>query len=215
MCVVGIVSIGFSGIKFMEEFIGRNVEGIFLKDAANDDHGMSSEDIHNDTPAMAIEVVDADDRVVVFGEDVIEFGFVFDDIGDAGEGFESPFHIAHEPGEAVFVAIAFEDCLESLDHALAVEETIFQVGILPVANFELAGTFRGIDIDAGGAASAEVFLTIAGVDDVKQFLAPVESFLKEGHEDLVLFLSRVEKSADVPGLLEGAPGEANGRCCGG
>lgn len=84
-----------------------------------------------------------------------------------------------------------------------------------MANFELTGTFRGIDIDAGIAASAEVFLTIAGVDDVKQLFASIEAFLKEGHQDLVLFFSGVEKSADVPGFLKGAPGEAHGRGLGG
>lgn len=70
---VWMMSVGSFGIKFMEEFIGRNVEWIFLKNPADDDHGMGSEDIHDDTPAMAIEVVDTNDRVVVFGEDVIEF----------------------------------------------------------------------------------------------------------------------------------------------
>ena len=51
--------------KFSQELIRRYKEGILLKDAPDDDHGMSSHDVNHRVPPKLTKMVSADDGVVV------------------------------------------------------------------------------------------------------------------------------------------------------
>jgi hypothetical protein len=68
--------------KFTQEFVRRDKEGILLKDAADDDHGMGPHDVnHHVTPKFS-ERVGADDCVLVAAPHVVDTRLELNDIVD-------------------------------------------------------------------------------------------------------------------------------------
>src|SRR6185437_11140044 len=77
--------VGLSLIEFLQHFIGRYVERIFLQKAAEDHHRMRSHDVYHNAGFESRQVVSTDDRVVVFRQDMVEPRFILDNVVYAGQ----------------------------------------------------------------------------------------------------------------------------------
>src|SRR5690348_93956 len=62
--------------KVLQEFIGRQEEWVFVKSATDDHHGVRSKNVKNDRAAKFIEIVNANDRVWVPWQNIVQPGLV-------------------------------------------------------------------------------------------------------------------------------------------
>ena len=80
-------SIGSSPLRsrtqFTQHFVGGYEERILLQDAADNDHGMCSHDVHHHVGAKLGQIIGSAHRIVVLGENVVQAGFVLYDVFDA------------------------------------------------------------------------------------------------------------------------------------
>src|SRR5579872_6816883 len=78
--------------KLTQKFVWRNKEGIFLKEAAYDDHRMGAHNVNHLVPAKLPEVISANHRVFVMTPNVIHAGLELNDIIDVRSIFHCPVH---------------------------------------------------------------------------------------------------------------------------
>ena len=87
------MSSGAAFAQLAQKLVGRHEERVLLQDAADDHHRVCAHDVHGDFCTKLVQIVGSTHRVVVFGQDVIEPRFVFDDVVDAGSILERPLHV--------------------------------------------------------------------------------------------------------------------------
>jgi hypothetical protein len=80
--------------KFSQELIRRYKERILLKDAADDNHGMSSHDVNHRVTSKTTEMVSTDDRVVVPKPYIVYTRLELNHVIDMRSIFNCPVHTA-------------------------------------------------------------------------------------------------------------------------
>jgi hypothetical protein len=193
-----------------EHLLGRDIERIFLEDAADDDHRMRAHDVDHGTGIELGQVIGADHRVVLRGQRMVQARLVFDDIVHAGPVFERPFHVGDVAGNFPRRSITrINHFQQGFDHPVLVEMAILEVGFAPVAHFELPLRFGGGGVDAFLLQARQVGGAQFRVDDMEGAVAALESFHDEGHEHAVLFFLGVEKGAGMAGMGKGGTGQVH------
>jgi hypothetical protein len=200
--------LGASLIQLLEKLLRRHKEGILLKNAADDDHGMCPHDIHHDVTTELGEIVDADDGVVVTAPDVIDPRFELDQIVNAIRMPASPFHLTNDPAAGVrAVGRAACEVLEHPKHAILIEPAIAEIGVGIDAKFELAAApcFHGVD--SGSGQVPDMAIVALGADDMDRLMAAVEAILNEWQQNTVFFFLTIEERTDMTCLIEVGTGK--------
>jgi hypothetical protein len=97
----------------------------------------------------------------------------------------------------------FQQCrLEQRDLPVLVKVSVFEVGILPVADDQSFLALSPSDIDARFLEAPQVVLAPWAIEDVKCAITLLETLFDKGHQHPVLFLLAVEEGADVPLAIE-------------
>jgi hypothetical protein len=144
--------LGASLVKLLEELLWGHKEGVLLKNAANDDHGMRPYHVHDGVTAELREIVDADNGIVVLAPDIIDPCLKLDQVVNARRMTVGPFHLTNDPAERIPpVSRSTGDALERLEHAVLIEPTVGQIGFGAVAKFQLTAILccRSINSDSG------------------------------------------------------------------
>jgi hypothetical protein len=187
-----------------QHLVGRHEERVLLQDAADDHHRVCAHDVHDDFCTKLVQIVGSTHGVVVFGQDVVEPRFVFDDVVDAGSILERPLHVGDQPRQRVALGLpALEHFLYQREHLILIEPALAQIRILPAPDFELAGLFGAVNGDARLLQPPAVLGAMGVLDDVEGLFAVLDAFADEGEEHPVFFVLAVEERADVPGPSEG------------
>ncbi len=195
-------------MQLLKKLLRRHKEGVLLKNAADDDHGMSPHDIHHDVTAELGEVVDTDDGVVVTAPDVIDPRFELDQIVNAARMPAGPFHLTDDPAAGVRAACrAACEALEHPKHAILIEPAIAEIGVGVDAKFELAAApcFHGVD--SGSGQVPDMAIVALGADDVDRLMAAVEAILNEWQQNTVFFVLTIEERTDMTCLIEAGTGK--------
>ncbi len=115
--------------NFSEELLGWHKERVPLKQASDDDHGVSAHDVYHGVAAKFGQMVGADNDVVVATPYLVHAGFELDEVVDIGLIFGSPIHATHNAAKGESSrGVATGDLLERVQHPILIETPIRQVG---------------------------------------------------------------------------------------
>src|SRR5581483_7932052 len=137
--------------RFPQKFVRRNKEGILLKNAANDDHGMGSQDVnHRVTPELA-DVVSTDDGILVAAPHLVYARLEFNHVVYVRPAFDGPVHTTADTTQRKrSLAVGAGQLLERGYHAIGVETAIRQINVGVGAQLQLPALLRGGGVDSDG-----------------------------------------------------------------
>src|ERR1051326_4460129 len=61
----------FALLQLLEKLVRRNVQWIVLKNARDDHHRVRAENVHYNSPAVPVEIVDTDSGVRIFRQNIV------------------------------------------------------------------------------------------------------------------------------------------------
>jgi hypothetical protein len=195
--------LGPSLIQLLKELLWGHEEGVLLKNAANDDHGMGSYQVHHGVATELREIIDADNGIVMLAPDIIDLCFKLDQVVNARRMTVGPFHLTNNPADGICaISRASSNALERLKHTVLIEPTVGKIGLGAVAKFQLAANLccRGVDTDS--SQMLDMAIATAGAENMDCFVAAVETVLNEWQENTILFVFAIEESTDVPCLRQ-------------
>jgi hypothetical protein len=150
--------------KFSQELIRRHKEGILLKDAANDNHGMSSHDVNHRVTPKPTEMVSTDDRVVMAKPYVVYTRLELNYVIDMRPIFNRPVHAATNAAQRKSsLGVSTGQLLKYLEHPILIEAAIWKVDFGIGPKLELPALLRGRRVDARGSQALQVVLMLLRV----------------------------------------------------
>src|SRR5271168_355999 len=150
--------------KFSQELIRRYKEGILLKDAADDNHGMGSHDVNHRVPPKTTEMVSADDRVVVAKPYVVDTRLELNHVIDMRSIFNRPVHATTNAAQRKSsLGVSAGQLLKHLQHPILIEAAIWKVDFGVSPKLELPALLRDRRVDAGGSQALQMVLTLLRV----------------------------------------------------
>jgi hypothetical protein len=197
--------------KFTQEFVRRDIEGVLLKDAADDDHRVGSHDVDHLVAAKLLEMIGANDHVLVTKPNIIYARLELNDIVNMRLIFNRPVHATTNATQRVFsTGVAAGQLLKRRDHAICIETAIRKVDVLINAKLQLSALLRSCRIDSSRSQAFKMVQTLIRIHDVNRLMATPESFFYEWKQNPILFVGAVEKSADMTRLVELGTGKRDG-----
>jgi hypothetical protein len=150
--------------KFSQELIGRYKERILLKDAADDNHGMSSHDVdHRVTPKTA-KMISADDGVVVAQPNVVNTRLELNHVINMRSIFNRPIHATTNTAQRKSsVGVSAGQLLKYLQHPILIESAIWKVDFGVGPKLQLPALLRDRRVDARGSQPLQMVLTLLRV----------------------------------------------------
>src|SRR5271163_564155 len=150
--------------KFSQELIWRYKERILLKDAADDDHGMSSHDVNHGVTTKTTEMVSTDDRVVVPKPHVVYARLELNHVIDMRSIFNRPVHTTTNAAQRKSpLVVSAGQLLKNLEHPILIEAAIWKVDFGVGPKLELPALLRYRRIDACGSQASQMVLTLLRV----------------------------------------------------
>jgi hypothetical protein len=138
--------------KFAQELIRRYKEGILLKDAADDNHGVSSHDVNHGVTTKTTEVVSEDDRVVVPKPYVVYPRLELNHVIDMRSIFNRPVHTTTNAAQRKSsVGVSAGQLLKHLQHPILIKAAIWKVDLGVGPKLELPALLRDGRVDACGS----------------------------------------------------------------
>jgi hypothetical protein len=138
--------------KFSQELIRRYKERILLKDAADDNHGMSSHDVNHRVTSKTTEMVSTDDRVVVPKPYVVYTRLELDHVIDMRSIFNCPVHTATNAAQRKSsLGVSAGQLLKHFEHPILIEAAIWKVDFGVGPQLELPALLRDRRVDACGS----------------------------------------------------------------
>src|ERR1700677_120953 len=129
--------------KFSQGLIRRYKEGILLKDAADDDHGVGPHDVNHRVTPKTPEMVSADDRVVVTKPHVVYTRFELNHIVDMRPIFNRPVHTTTNPAQRKFsLGVSAGKLLKNPQHPILIEAAIRKIDVGVGPKLELPALLR-------------------------------------------------------------------------
>jgi hypothetical protein len=150
--------------KFSQELIRRYKERILLKDAADDNHGMSAHDVNHRVTPKTTEMVSADDRVVVPKPYVVYTRLELNHVIDMRPIFNRPVHATTNAAQRKSsVGVSAGQLLKYLQHPILIEAAIWKVDFGVGPKLELPALLRDRRVDARGSQALQMVLTLLRV----------------------------------------------------
>jgi hypothetical protein len=150
--------------KFSQELIRRYKERILLKDAADDDHGMSSHDINHSVTPKTPEMVSTDDRVIVTKPHVIYTRLELNHVVYMRSIFNRPVHTTTNAAlRKSSLGVSAGQLLKHLQHPILIEAAIWKVDFRVGAKLELSAMLRDRRVDARGSQALQMVLALIRV----------------------------------------------------
>jgi hypothetical protein len=197
--------------KFLQELVRRNIEGILLKDTADDDHGMGPHYVNHRFATKVPEMIGANDGVFVPTPHIIHTRLELNDSVEMRLIFHGPVHTTTNATERISCGgAAASQLLKRGDHAIRVETAIRKVDVGVSAKLQLSALLGSRRVDAYVSQSLEVVLTLIRINNVNRLMATLESIFYEWEQDPILFVGAIEESADMTRLVELGTGKRNG-----
>src|SRR6185295_1991342 len=112
-----------------KELLRRHIEGILLKDAADDDDRMRPHDVDHRVAAESVQVVRANHRIVVTSPQIVDARLELNQLVDVGATLSCPVHSADDATERKVVVLVTGELLEYLQHPMLIEPAVEKVRI--------------------------------------------------------------------------------------
>jgi hypothetical protein len=197
--------------KFLQEFVWWDIEGILLKDPADDDHRMGPHDIDYLVATELSKMVGANNRVFVTTPHIIHSRLELNEICEMGLIFARPVHTTTNSTQRISSGgVAADELFKRRDHAIRIEATIRKVDVRRNAKLQLPALQSSRRVDPNLGQTPEMILTLIWIHNVDRFVATLESILYEWEQDAILFVRVVEESADMARFGELGTSERNG-----
>lgn len=94
---------------------------------------------------------------------------------------------------------------------MLIKPAIRDMGLVPIAQLQLAVGRRLANIDAGSAQPPEMFVSPARINNMEGSVTALESSLNEGEQHTVLLVHVMEERTDVTRVIELGAGTGYGR----
>src|SRR5882762_4199686 len=198
--------------KFRYEKLGRDVERIPLKNAADDDDRVRPHDVDDRVAPELGEVVRADHGVVMAAPDFVDSRFELDHMVQLRSGADDPFHVANDTTERESsLRVAARQLLEHLQHSILVEATVPKIGFDVRPQLELSARLCGGRVDPCGCQALQMVTALIRIDDVNRLVATLKPLLDERKQHAILLVLAVEECADMACFAKLRAGKGNGR----
>jgi hypothetical protein len=197
--------------KFLQELIRRYKEGIPLKNAADDHHGMSSHDVNHRVSPKTAEMVGTNNRVVVPKPYVIDTRLELNHVIDVRSILGCPVHAATNAAQRKSsLGVSAGQLFKHLQHPILIETAIWKVDFGVGPKLELSILLCGHRVDACSSQALEMVLALLRVQDVNRLVPRPQPVLYERKQDAILFFVVVKERANVTRFAELGAGKRNG-----
>ena len=150
-----------------------------LKDPADDDHRMCTQDVDDRVASEFGKVVHANDRVVMVTPNIVHARFELDEVVDVRCIF-GPVHVANNPTERkAALRVAAGQLFEYFQHAIRIESAVAKVGVGVRPKLQLPALLSGCRIDPCRIQPLQVNVSLERIHDVNSLVATLESVLDE------------------------------------
>ncbi len=126
-----------------------------MKDAADDNHGMSAHDVNHGVTPKTTEMISTDDRVVVLEPHIVDTRLELNHVIDMRSIFNCPVHTATNAAQRKSsLVISAGQLLKHLQHPILIEAPIWKVDFGVGAKLELPALLRFRRVDACGSQAS-------------------------------------------------------------
>jgi hypothetical protein len=196
--------------KVSQELIRRHEERIVLKDAADDNHGMSPHDVNDCVTSKTAETVSADDRVVVAKPNVVNTRLELNHVIDVRSICNRPVHAATDAAQGKSsLGVSARQLLKYLEHPILIETAIWKVDLGVGSKLELPVLLRDRRVNARGRQPLQMVVTLPRVQHMNGFVTRFQPVLNEREQGAIFFLVVVEKSAYMSRVPQLGAGKGN------
>ena len=150
--------------KFLQELIRRYKERIVLKDAADDNHGVSSHDVNYRVTPKTAEMVSTDDRVVVTMPHVVYARLELNHVIYMRAIFNRPVHATTNAAQRKSaLGVSAGQLLKYLQHPILIEAAIWKIDFGVGPELELPTLLRDRRVDPRRSQALQMVLMLLGV----------------------------------------------------
>src|SRR5271163_1982935 len=172
---------------------------------------MRPQGVHHHARAEFRQIVRADHCAFVLRNDVVDPRLVLDQVADAWQVGQRPFHVTQETCLRVSSRRpGLEHLFECRQPGVQLEASSAERAVLPRPDLQLAGGRHLWDVDARFGEPPEMFVPQLGINVVVSLVALIETILDERAKHTVLLVDAVEERANMAILTEGIPGGVRG-----
>src|SRR5260370_40473394 len=178
--------------------IWGNEERVLLKDAADNYDRVRPQGVHHHARAKFRQIIRADHNIVVLRSKVVAPRLELDQVFDAWQVDERPFHVPQESCLGVPCRrTRLEHLFERRQPDVLVKPASAERSVLPRTHLQLAAVHRLLHIDTCFGEPPAMFFALLFIDAATGVISPLSLIFVHRAKHPVFLVSTVEESANV------------------